>query len=74
MTKEKLINHTIKTLTNLPQEKVKEIYDYADFLLKKHDEELMQNGIKSLISKSKAYDFLNKEENLYTVEDLKERY
>jgi len=35
MEKETLIKRTIKTLSKLPQDKVKEISDFADFILKK---------------------------------------
>lgn len=74
MTKEALINKTVDTLSKLPQEKIEEINDFADFILKKYDEETLLKGIEKLSSESKAFDFLNQEEDLYTMNDLKERY
>ncbi len=70
MSKETLINKTLKTLSRLPQEKVKEVSDFADSLFKKYDEEVIQKGMEELMSRSKTYDFLKKEEDLYTVDDL----
>ena len=72
MEKETLIKRTIKTLSKLPQDKVKEISDFADFILKKHEEEYLQKGMKQLVFESNAFYFLQDEEDLYSVEDLKE--
>jgi len=74
MTKETLIKRTFSTLSKLPQDKVKEVSDFADFILKKYDEEILQKGIEELVSNSKIYSFLEEEEDLYTFEDLKEKY
>ncbi len=74
MEKETLIKRTIKTLSKLPQDKVKEISDFADFLLKKHEDEYLQKGMKQMVSESKVFYFLQDEEDLYSVEDLKEKY
>ena len=74
MTKEALIDRTIKIISQLPQEKIKEVNDFADFILKKYDEEVLQKGIEKLVSDSKTFDFLIGEEDLYSVEDLKERF
>jgi hypothetical protein len=74
MTKETLINKTIETLAQLPEEKVNEVSDFAEFILKKHDEHILQSGIEKLVSKSKVYNFLQDEEDLYFVKDLKEKY
>ena len=71
---ETLINRTLATLSKLPPDKVKEVSDFADYILKKYDEEILQKGIEKLISESKAFNFLKHEEDLYTVEDLKEKY
>jgi hypothetical protein len=74
MLNESLINRTLKTLAKLPQDKVREVSDFADFILKKYEEEVLQKGIEKLVSQSKTYDFLKDDENLYAVEDLKEKY
>ena len=74
MTKELLIQKTIATLSKLPQDKATEVADFADFILNKYNEVLLQKGIEKLVSDSKTFDYLKTEEELYTVSDLKERY
>ena len=74
MEKQTLIKRTLRTLSRLPQEKVKEVSDFADSILKKQEEESLQKGMEILISESNAFYFLKDEEDLYTVEDLKEKY
>ena len=74
MTKEALINKTLKTLSKLPQDRIREVNDFADYILKRYDEEVLQKGIKNLISNSKSFDYLKEEEDLYTLDDLKEKF
>ena len=74
MTRDTLIKRTLNTLSKLPQNKVREVSDFADFILKKYDEGILQKGIEKLVGDSKAYDFLKDEEDLYLLEDLKEKY
>ena len=74
MTKETLIKKTLQSLSKLPKEKVREVSDFADYILKKYDEEVLQKGIEIIVSKSDYYDLLKSEDDLYTVEDLKEKY
>ena len=74
MNRDTLIKQTLKNLSKLPQDKVREISDFADFIMKKHEEETLQEGIEKLISHSKSFDFLNEEEDLYSLDDLKEKF
>jgi len=74
MARETLIKKTLRTLSKLPPEKVKEVSDFADYILQKHDEEIMQKGMEKLVTDSETFYFLKDEEDLYTVEDLKEKY
>lgn len=74
MSKKALLNNIANTIAKLPDDRIREVNDFADFLLKKYEEEMLQKGITDLISKSKTYDFLKEEEDLYTLNDLKERY
>ncbi len=71
MTQSAIIKNTISTLSKLPTEKVAEVADFADFVLKKHEESLLQQGITKIVSNSKVFSFLEDEEELYTKEDLK---
>jgi uncharacterized membrane protein len=60
MSKKELIKQTINQLEKLPTEKIEEVYDYAEFI--------------AFNINSKSFAFLNEEENLYGIEDLKERF
>lgn len=74
MTRETLIQRTIGAISKLPQDKLQEVSDFADFILKKYEEDILQKGIEKLTSSSKIFDFLKDEEDLYTLDDLKEKY
>lgn len=74
MTKQALIQKTIDVLEKLPQERVSEVADYADCVFKKYEDEILRKGIATLVSESKSFEFLKHEEDLYTLDDLKERY
>lgn len=58
----------------MPEDKIKEVSEFADEILKKLDEDVLQAGIETLISESDAFYFLNDEEDLYSKDDLKEIY
>ncbi len=74
MTKKDVISKTLLVLDKLPLEKVQEVNDFADLILKKLEDETLNLGIRKLVEKGKPYEFLKEEEDIYTVEDLKERY
>ena len=74
MKREVLIDDVIKKIRLLPDIKIKEVHDFADFLLTKIDDKFTLEGIQKLAKDSKAFDFLKDEEDLYTVNDLKEKY
>ena len=74
MNKEKIILKTIETLEKLPLDKIKEVNDFADFILSKLDDELLTKGIQKITEENNAFKFLEEEEDLYGVEDLKEKY
>lgn len=74
MNRQILIDKAVNKIRKLPDTKIQEINDFADFLLSKIDDSIILDGIKELTSKSKSFDFLNSEEDLYNEEDLKERY
>ncbi len=74
MTKRVLINRTVETLEKLPEDKIHEIADFADFILKKYEDQILQRGIETLVSESNSFAFLHDEEDLYDESDLKEKY
>lgn len=69
-----LIDNVIRKIKLLPDFKIREVNDFADFLLSKIDDKITLEGIQQITSDSKAFDFFKNEENLYSVNDLKEKY
>ena len=74
MTRQILIDKVLEKLKVLPDSKLEEINDFADFLLNRLDDRILTEGIRHMTENSKAFEFLNEEEDLYSVNDLKERY
>ncbi|MBK7255981.1 MAG: hypothetical protein IPI04_19240 [Ignavibacteria bacterium] len=74
MNRETLIKNTVNKINKLPDSEIIEVSDFTDFLICKIEDQILTKGIEEVISKSKSFDFLNEEEDLYTVKDLKERY
>jgi len=74
MTKQQIISETVDILEKIPIEKVEEIRNLIIDYYRKKDEEVFEKGFRKLVNDSKAYDFLNNEEDLYTVNDLIVRY
>ena len=74
MTKQILIDRTIKVINELPQDKAAEISDFAEFVFKRYEENELIIGIQNIVSKSESFEFLNNEEETYSMADLKEVY
>ena len=74
MTREAIIQKTVEVLQALPDEKIEEVSDFADYILKKYDDRLLQQEMQALIEQSDTFNFVKEEQELYTVKDLKERY
>jgi len=74
MNKTLLIDKTIQNIRKLPVNKVKEVNDFAEFLLYRLEDQILTEGIQELASSSKTYDFLLEEPDLYTVNDLKVKF
>ena len=74
ITLEEIIERTIHAINQLPLNKAEEIVDFVDFIIKRYEEQLLTEGIQQLASEGQTFDFLNQEEDLYTVSDLKEVY
>lgn len=74
MTRQILIEKVLKKIKLLPDSKLQEVNDFADFLLNRIDDHILTEGIRHMAADSKAFEFLNEEEDLYSVNDLKERY
>ncbi|MBC7587311.1 MAG: hypothetical protein H7178_03045 [Chitinophagaceae bacterium] len=74
MTREAIIEKTLQAINQLPQDKASEISDFADFIIKKYEDQVLTHNIQQLATKSKTFDFLNDEEDIYSLADLKEKY
>ena len=69
-----LIKETIEKIHQLPDIKIQEINEFAEFLLSRIDDKILLEGMQKLASDSKSFDYLKNEEDLYSVNDLKEKY
>jgi hypothetical protein len=74
MDRQIVIEKTIKYLNLLPESKAEEVLDYIEYLYNKSEDALLTEGITRLAAQSKSFEFLNDEEDLYTFDDIKERY
>ena len=74
MTRQAIIERTIKAINQLPEDKAEEISDFADFVIKKFEDNRITESIQQLASKSQSFAFLTDEEDLYSSNDLKEKY
>ena len=74
MTRQAIIERTLRAINQLPEDKAEEISDFADFIIKRFEEQRLTEGIQQLASNSHTFDFLNNEEDLYSESDLKEVY
>ncbi|HUB59990.1 MAG TPA: hypothetical protein VL978_04780 [Puia sp.] len=74
MTREAIIQKTIEVLSALPDDKIEEVSDFADYVLKKYDDRSLQKEMHALIEQSGTFNFVREDEEIYSVTDLKERY
>ena len=74
MNRQVIIDLTVKAINHLPEDKAKEISDFAEFIMRQYEERVLTEGIENLTLNSKAFDFLKDEEDLYTEADIKELY
>jgi hypothetical protein len=74
MTREAIIQKTMEVLSVLPTDKLEEVSDFADYILKKYDDRSLKGEMQAIVEESDTFYFLKDEEDLYSVEDLKERY
>ncbi|MCL2649767.1 MAG: hypothetical protein FWD60_01925 [Candidatus Azobacteroides sp.] len=74
MEREVLMEKTIRTIEQLPTTCVREVNDFVEFIIRRTDDALITEGLQQLSSRSQAFDFLNNEPELYSVNDLKVRF
>ncbi len=74
MSKQELIDKTIAALQKLPADKVAEVSDFTDFILQRNEDKQIVEGIQQLSSQTNSFQFLEEEEDLYTLKDVKAPY
>lgn len=72
MSKQAIIEQTVKAINQLPEDKAEEISSFAALVMKRYEEQQLTAGIEQLTVEIKTFDFLNTEEELYSASDLKE--
>ena len=69
-----LMQQAIENISRLPEPQLKEINDFAEFLLSRIQQEILSEEVSSTNLASDAYKFLEADADLYTVNDLKVKY
>ncbi len=72
--REALLKKTITNLSHLPDEKLQELSDFSEFLISKLADQILLDNIQHHIEISSSYKFLQEDRDIYTVQDLKEKY
>jgi len=74
MTRRIIIERTVNAINQLPEDKAVEISDFAEFIIKRYEEQRLTEGIQNLTSNGHSFDFLAEDEEIYSLADLKEVY
>jgi len=72
MQRQQVIEKTIEYLKVLPENKIEEALDYIEYLYNKNENAILTEGIIRLTAKSESFDFLKDEEDIYSINDIKE--
>jgi hypothetical protein len=72
MKKEKMLKDTIDKLRLLDETNLQEANDFVEFLLHKVSDKELTQEIQQQAQEGKSFEFLNEEEELYSIKDLKE--
>lgn len=74
MKRKKIIEKTVSKLNKLSETELKEASDFVDFLMHKVEDRQLTNAIQKQAGRGTSFSFLEEEEELYSTDDLKERY
>lgn len=74
MSKKQILRKTVDKLQKLDESEIKKADDFVDFLLTKTGNKELTKGIQRQAEEGKSFSFLKDEEELYSVDDLKETY
>jgi len=64
MTRQLIIERTLKAIKQLPEDKAEEISDFAEFLMKQYEEHQFSKGIQKMVSESESFNFLTSDKRL----------
>ena len=71
MTKKALIQQAAKKLEKLSPEKLKEVMDFAEFLIAKTEASLHNEAMLKTAALSKSFSFVNEDKVEYSLSDIK---
>jgi hypothetical protein len=74
MSRLELIETTLQSIQKLPENELLEIHDFAEFLLSRLEKKNLSNDVSKINISSSSYKFLEEDDDIYTVNDLKEKY
>ena len=74
MDRDILVKKAIGNFAKLSDRQLQEVADFADFLLSKAQDQLLIEDIQQITREASAFNFLNEEPELYSVNDLKKVY
>lgn len=68
-----LIEKTVESIAKLSNQQVKEVADFAEFLVGKTQDQVLAEDIQRITIESDTFKFLTEEPELYSVNDLKKQ-
>lgn len=74
MSKDELMHKTIESIKLLDERSLQPVNDYVQFLALKIENRELTSSLTKLAEKSKAFTFLNNEPELYSDNDLIEKF
>jgi hypothetical protein len=74
MSRLELIETTLQSIQKLPENELLEIHDFAEFLLSRLEKKKLSDDVTTINISSGSYKFLEEDSDIYTVNDLKEKY
>ena len=74
MNRQAIIDRTVRAINQLPVDKATEISEFAEFVMRRFEESILTEQIQQISSNAHAFDLLKEEEDLYSMDDLKEVY
>jgi iron-sulfur cluster repair protein YtfE (RIC family) len=74
MNKQSIIERTVEVINRHPENKAEEISDFADFVIRRYEDNKLNEELQLVISNSKTFEFLHHDEDLYSEADIKQKY